>query len=102
LTSTLSSVEWSPSRLIKEIVPAEIEQMKHEPGRDMIIYGSIHLVQALANLGLIDEYQLAVHPVVLGSGKSLFKGVKDKISLKRIQTQTFPSGVVLLSYQPIK
>ena len=99
-SKTLSSVEWNNSRLVKEIIPEEIENMKHEPGRDMVIYGSASIVQTLTNLGLIDEYQLLVHPVVLGSGKPLFQDIKHKMNLKLVKTKTHPSGVVILYYQP--
>jgi len=97
---TLESVEWNNSRLVKEVVPEEIEQLKHEPGRDMVIYGSASLVRTLTNFGLIDEYQLLVHPVILGSGKPLFQDIKDQVKLKLVNAKTHPSGVVLLSYQP--
>jgi dihydrofolate reductase len=56
-------------------------------------------VQALTNAGLIDEYQLLVHPVVLGSGKPLFQNIQDRVNLKLAKSETFPSGVVLLQYQ---
>jgi dihydrofolate reductase len=95
---TLDSVEWNNSRLVKEVVPEEIEQLKHEPGRDMVIYGSASLVRTLTNLGLIDEYQILVHPVILGSGKPLFQDIKDQVKLKLANTKTHPSGVVVLSY----
>ena len=97
---TLESVEWNNSRLVKEVVPEEIEQLKHEPGRDMVIYGSASLVRTLTNLSLIDEYQILVHPVILGSGKPLFQDIKDQVKLKLVNSKTHPSGVVLLSYQP--
>ena len=97
---TLDSVEWNNSRLVKEVVPEEIEQLKHEPGRDMVIYGSASLVRTLTNLGLIDEYQILVHPVILGSGKPLFQDIKHQVKLKLVNTKTHPSGVVVLSYQP--
>jgi dihydrofolate reductase len=93
-------VEWNNSQLLKEVVPAEIEKLKHESGRDMVIYGSASLVQTLTNLGLIDEYQILVHPVILGSGKPLWSGIKDQVKLKLVNTKTHPSGVVLLTYQP--
>jgi len=99
-SKTLSTVEWNNSSLLKEIVPEEIESLKQEPGCDIVIYGSASIVQALTNLGLIDEYQLLVHPVLLGSGKPLFKNIKDKTRLKLVQTKTHPSGVVILYYQP--
>lgn len=96
---TLSIVEWNNSTLRNEPVPEEIEQLKQEPGKDIVIYGSASIVQALTNLGLIDEYQVLIHPVILGSGKPLFQGLKEKRNLKLIDTKTFPTGVVLLQYQ---
>jgi len=97
---TLEHVEWNNSTLRKEVIPEEIEQLKREPGRDMLIYGSASLVQTLTNLGLIDEYQLLVHPVLLGSGKPLFQDIKHQVKLKLVNTKTHPSGVVVLTYQP--
>ena len=99
---TLEKVEWNNSSLAKEVIPEAIENMKQEPGKDMVIYGSASIVQAFTNLGLIDEYQLLVHPVVLGSGKPLFKNIKDKVNLKLVETKSFNSGVVGLYYQPDK
>ncbi len=97
---TLPRVEWNNSTLVREIVPEEIEQLKQEQGRDMLIYGSASVVQALTNYGLIDEYQLLVHPVLLGDGKPLFKNIKEKVTLKLVNTEARPSGVVVLTYQP--
>ena len=97
---TLEKAEWNNSRLMKEVNAEEIANMKQEQGRDMVIYGSASIVQTLTNLGLIDEYQLLVHPVVLGSGKLLFKDIKDRVNLKLLQAKTFPSGVVALYYRP--
>jgi dihydrofolate reductase len=99
---TLSRVEWNNATLVKEIVPEEITNMKHEPGHDMVIYGSASLVQTLTNLGLIDTYQLLVYPVVLGSGKPLFQDILHTVKLSLVSTTTHPSGIVVLSYQPIK
>ncbi|GCE28396.1 hypothetical protein KDA_38800 [Dictyobacter alpinus] len=99
-SKTLDSVEWNNSRLLREVNPADIEQLKQEPGRDIIIYGSATLVQTLTNLGLIDEYQILVHPVILGAGKPLFKDITDKVKLKLVNATTNPSGVIVLSYQP--
>jgi len=96
---TLESAEWNNSTLVKEVVPEDIEKLKQEPGRDMLIYGSASLVRTLTNLGLIDEYQILVHPVILGSGKPLFQDIKDQVKLKLVQTRTHPSGVVVLYYQ---
>ncbi|TMC84692.1 MAG: dihydrofolate reductase [Chloroflexi bacterium] len=97
---TLESVEWNNSTLRKEVVPEEIEQLKQEPGRDMLIYGSASIIQTLTNHGLIDEYQVLVHPVILGGGKPLFQNIQHQVKLKLVNTKTHPSGVVVLSYQP--
>ena len=101
-SKTLDKVEWNNSTLMKEVVPNEIEKVKQEPGKDILIYGSASLVQTLANFGLIDEYQLLVHPVVLGAGKPLFRGPNDKLRLKLLRIQKFGSGVVALHYRPTK
>jgi len=99
-SKTLPSVEWNNSILVREIVPEEIKKLKQEPGRDMVIYGSASIVQELTNYGLIDEYQVLVHPFILGSGKPLFKNIKERVSLKLVHTDARPSGVVVLTYQP--
>jgi dihydrofolate reductase len=101
-SKTLDKAEWNNSTLMKEIVPEDIAKMKQEPGKDMIIYGSASIVQALTNLGLIDEYQLLVHPLVLGSGKPLFKDITKPVNLKLTRTENRKSGVVVLYYEPEK
>jgi dihydrofolate reductase len=63
-SNTLSRAEWNNAALVKEIVPEEIINMKQEPGRDMVIYGSASIVRTLTNLGLIDRYNLLFYPVV--------------------------------------
>ena len=99
-SKTLPTVEWNNSSLVKEVLPEDITKLKQEPGRDMLIYGSASLVRTLTNHGLIDEYQLLVHPVVLGGGKPLFQDIKERKKLKLVKTKTFPSGVIGLYYQP--
>ena len=99
-SKSLEKAEWNNSQLMKEVLPEEIARMKQEPGKDMVIYGSASIVQAFTNLGLIDEYQLLVHPVVLGSGKPLFAGIAKPAHLKLLQTKSFPSGVIGLYYAP--
>ncbi|MGI8689841.1 MAG: dihydrofolate reductase family protein [Thermomicrobiales bacterium] len=98
-SKTLEKAEWNHSTLMKEINKDEIEKRKQENGKDLLIYGSASIVQQMTNLGLIDEYQLLIHPVVLGSGKALFKDVKDKLKLHLVDTKTFNSGVMLLTYR---
>jgi dihydrofolate reductase len=101
-SKTLSRVGWNNTTLVREIVPEEIIKMKQEPGRDMVIYGSASIVQTLTNAGLIDQYQLLVFPVVLGSGKPLFQDILHTVKLSLVSTKRHPSGVVVLTYRPKK
>ena len=100
VSRTLEKADWHNSTLLRDIVPEEIEKLKQEPGGDIVIYGSVSIIQALTNLGLIDEYQLLIYPIILGSGKRLFEHIKDSMHLKLVNTKTHPSGVVVLYYQP--
>lgn len=97
----MDKAAWSNTTLIKSNLVEEVRKMKNEPGPDMVIFGSGTIVWQLAQEGLIDEYQLVVIPVVLGSGRTMFEGVKNKISLKLINTRAFNNGNVLLCYEPI-
>jgi dihydrofolate reductase len=97
-STTLVGVDWNNARLAKRSVAAEIAHLKRQPGRDMITYGSGKLVDSLVQSGLVDEYQVWVHPVVLGKGKPLFRGPEDYMSMRLLQAKTFSSGVVLLCY----
>lgn len=99
-SKTLEKADWNNSTVEREIAPAAIEKLKQEPGKDIIIYGSASIVQALTNLGLIDEYQLLVHPLVLGEGLPLFANIEQRVNLKLVDSKTHPSGVVVLYYQP--
>lgn len=95
---TLKEVTWENSKLINGNLIEEVQKLKQGKGADMVIFGSGTIVQQLANEGLIDEYLLAVSPVVLGTGKLLFKDVK-KHGLELLETRNFDSGNVLLRYQ---
>jgi dihydrofolate reductase len=76
--------------------------MKKRPGKDMVIYGSASIVQAFTQLGLIDEYQLLVHPVILGSGKPLFKDIAKPVNLDLMKMENYKNGVVVMYYAPAK
>src|SRR5215212_1796191 len=100
-STTLDDAEWNAS-LIKENVAEEVARLKQQPGQDILIYGSADLVHTLMQHDLIDEYRIWVHPIVLGSGKRLFRGGSDTTVLRLVDTKTFGSGVVVLSYQPAR
>jgi dihydrofolate reductase len=99
ISDELEGVAWENSRLICDNLVEEVRKLKEGEGTDIAIFGSGSVVQQLANAGLIDEYLIAVTPVVLGEGKPLFKNV-GKSSLNLLETRDFPSGNVLLRYQP--
>ena len=98
-SKSLEKVEWNNTRLIKDNIAEEISKLKQQPGKDLVIFGSPGLTRTFMQLDLIDEYRLTVNPVVLGSGKPLFKDIKDRSNLKLLETKTFNSGVVGLHYE---
>lgn len=98
---TLKSVDWKNTELKNEINREEIIQLKQQPGKNILV-GSPSLITALAQLDVVDEYQLAVHPTVLGSGLQLFKNIKDRIDLTLLNTKIFGCGAIVLYYQPRK
>jgi dihydrofolate reductase len=99
---TLDKVDWSNTKLVKIDMPTEIRKLKQQPGKDMAILGSGSLVSQLTQQGLIDEYQFMVNPIAIGKGRTLFEGLRDKLTLRLIGTHTFSDGNVLLSYEPAK
>ncbi len=99
-TTLEEPLEWQNSTLIKENVAEEVSKLKQQPGQDILIYGSADLVHTLMQHDLIDEYRLMVHPVVVGSGKRLFRDGSDTKVLSLVDTKTFGSGVLVLTYQP--
>lgn len=101
VSNTLDKLEWSNSTLIKGNIVEEILKLKQQPGKDILIYGSGELVNTLMHNNLIDEHRLWVYPVVLGSGKRLFREGVDITTLKLVDTKKF-GGVILLCYQPAK
>jgi len=83
---------------ITDVIPEEINKIKNKPGKDIWLYGGASLITTFIDLGLVDEFRLSVHPVVLGEGKPLFIDIKQRLNLKLINTRTFSSGVVQLIY----
>jgi len=99
-STTLEEVAWNNSRLIKGNVVEEVSALKRQPGQDILVAGSGVLVHTLMQHDLIDEYRLMVHPIILGSGKRLFRDGGAMKTLKLVETKTFSSGIVVLTYQP--
>jgi dihydrofolate reductase len=97
---TLDKATWNNTKLVKGDIVAEVRKMKDDPGPGMAILGSGSIVAQLAPEGLIDEYQVVVNPVVLGKGRTMFDGIKEKLNLKLTKTRTFSNGKVYLCYMP--
>ena len=99
-SKTLEKVDWENTRLVKDNFAQAISKLKQAAGKDIAIFGSSDLTVTLMEHGLVDEYRIMVNPVLLGNGKPLFKGIRNKINLKLIKTKAFKSGNVLLYYEP--
>ena len=100
VSTTLKSADaWRNSTIISENVVDEVRKLKEQTGKDIYVDGSSVLVHTLAQADLVDEYHLLVFPIVLGSGKRVFPDGFYS-GLKLIETKSFPSGVILLRYQP--
>jgi dihydrofolate reductase len=97
---TMDKASWNNTKLVKGDLVGEVREMKNQPGADMVILGSASIVSQLTQEGLIDEFQVLVCPVILGSGKSMFAGIKGKLTLKLIGKRIFGNGNVLLRYAP--
>ncbi|WP_254532834.1 dihydrofolate reductase family protein [Natrinema gelatinilyticum] len=96
---TLDAVEWQNSTLLEGDVAEAVAELKRQPGGDIRVIGSGELVQTLMAHDLVDEYQLMIHPLVLGSGKQLFRESSKRTDLELVDTKTTTTGVVMLYYQ---
>jgi class 3 adenylate cyclase len=100
VSNTLERADWNNSVILRGDLATEIGRLKAEPGGELLCYGSADLLTGLMAAGLVDEYRLSVYPVILGSGKHLFRDQIDLQHLRLIGSRTFGSGVVLLTYVP--
>jgi len=98
-SNTLKRIEWRNARLANESLENEVLELKRRPGNDILI-GSPSLILECTRLKLIDEYQLCIHPVIVGSGLPLFKGIDTRSVFRLIKTKTFRSGAVIHFYEP--
>jgi dihydrofolate reductase len=97
---TLDKVTWNNTKLLKGDLGTEVRKLKSEAGSDIVILGSGTIVAQLAQEDLIDEYQIAMNPIVLGKGRTLFEGVTKRLNLKLTKSRTFGNGTVFVCYQP--
>ena len=96
---TIKNVEWESATIAKRELKDEVLELKQQSGKDIFV-GSRSLIIQLIKLDLIDEFQLCVHPVVVGSGMPLFENIDQRRILKLIKTKIFRSGVIILYYDP--
>jgi dihydrofolate reductase len=100
VSSTLDRVDWN-AELVRGDLGKAVERLKQEPGRGLLT-GGVTLPMALAELGLIDEYELVVHPRLVGHGPTLFAGLSKRVDLKLVSRLEFGSGAVAMRYEPRK
>ena len=99
---TMDKPAWNNTKLVKGDALVEIRRMKQESGIDMVMMGSGSIVSQLAQEGLVDEFQIVMVPVVLGQGRTMFEGIKEKLNMKLTKTRTFSNGNIFLCYEPVK
>jgi dihydrofolate reductase len=99
-TTLEEPLEWQNSTLIGDNVAEEISRLKEQPGKDISISGSPTLVRSLLEVDLLEELRLMIHPIVVGSGKRLFEEGSDQKALELLDSKTFSTGVLYLTYQP--
>jgi dihydrofolate reductase len=91
---------WVEARVFNGDLAEEIKKLKSEPGKPIMAIGGAGFMQSLIATGLIDEYLLVTHPVVLGEGLTIFNGVAKPLDLKLVDVKTFPGGIVAHTYHP--
>lgn len=96
---TLKNLEWESAKLASHNLREEVNELKKQVAEDILV-GSPSLIKALTDLNLIDEYQLCIHPVIVGRGLLLFENISEKVTLKLVKTKIFHAGAIILYYEP--
>jgi dihydrofolate reductase len=99
-SATLDKADWSNTTLVRDDAAATVARLKQQPGQALALFGSPNLTVSLINAGLVDEIRVMVNPILLGDGRSLFNALDHRVGLTHLDTRTFKSGNVLLSYGP--
>jgi dihydrofolate reductase len=86
--------------LINNNVEDEVNKIKQQQGKEIYLFGGASLITTFVNSDLIDEYQLAVHPIILGAGKPLFIDIKERKKLRLVDSKAYSTGLVMLTYKP--
>jgi dihydrofolate reductase len=99
-SATLTSADWAETRIVSGDLADDIDRLKHEPGGVIMAYGGATFLRALIGAGLIDEYRLVIHPVVIGHGTGLFSALREPLRPDLIEARTFPCGTAIHVYRP--
>jgi dihydrofolate reductase len=91
---------WAGTTVLAGDVASQVARLKAEPGRELLVVGSGQLAQALADHGLVDEYRLLVHPIMVGSGKKLFRDGAEPTPMRLVEVTASTGGLVFLTYRP--
>jgi dihydrofolate reductase len=96
---TLREVTWKNARLARGSAAEEVAALKRAPGKDILIQNSTRLTRSLLEAGLVDELNVTVAPVVVGEGRSLFAGLKQRIDLRQAELSRFDNGTTYVRYE---
>jgi dihydrofolate reductase len=100
-SKTLTTVEWKNTRIAVDPL-AEINHLKKQPGKDMVIWGGAELAATFINLGLVDRYRITLNPTILGGGKPMFNNISQRRKLKLLESRPMKSGATILWYEDTK
>ena len=100
-STTLDEVDWQNTTLLDGDLTESIADLKARPGKNIGMSGSATLLRSLLGLGLVDELRLLVHPLVVGSGAKLFEEGTGQVPLELVDSRTFQTGVLDLTYRPV-
>ena len=99
-SQSLAQAGWAPTTILSGDIPAQVAELKRQPGRELQIHGSARLAQSLLGKGLIDELRLVIAPVVVGNGRQLFPAGGAPAGLRLVSNEATPGGLAILVYEP--
>lgn len=102
VSTTLPEQDWNNTRVIRDNLVEEFTKLKQEPGKDLVIFGSMTLATSLMESDLIDEFQFTISPVMLGKGKTFIRNIEKKIPLELLTPETIEGGVIGLHYKVVR
>jgi dihydrofolate reductase len=100
-TKTLNKLVWENTSLAKGNLVEEINNLKKQPGNDIIVYGGAGFVSSLISNNLIDEYHLFINPVVIGNGMTIFQNINNQVKMDLVKSISFECGIIMNHYKPV-